>query len=158
MSGNSPTPPQTSETVRTDLFKYSFFSGRFTRSDFWLCKMIALLLFPIVFACVSAIDYCNVTGIQVTCCIVLLLYWLYNVWVEVKRLHDIGVSGALMLPVIAVGFFLTVQTSENVFEFNGYDVALSCIGLLWMLFLGIKDSQKGTNKYGSSIKYPDVTE
>ena len=142
----------------TTWFSPSSFGGRFTRKQFWEYSLLGgflWALFLIVPACVFLSD-CDVLFMQVIGGIILLLWVLYGISVSVKRLHDIGVSGALMLPVIAVGFFLTVPTIENVFEFNSYDVALSCIGLLWMLFLGIKDSQKGTNKYGSSIKYPDA--
>lgn len=150
MSDNSHTSPQTSETVRTSFL----FGGRFTREDFWITRLIAILLIPIFLACIFAINYSNAIGIHVTCSVVLLLYCLFLLWSEVKRLHDIGVSGLLLVPVYAVYSIFAIHS--NPFEFNGYDVASFILSLLWLLFLGIKDSQKGTNKYGPSSKYPDA--
>ncbi len=78
--------------------------------------------------------------------------------VEIPRSHDIGLS--MRVPIImAVLYVLLVSLEDFGIEEEiatgifilGAGVIL-CYRYIW---LGCSDSQKGTNKYGPSLKYPD---
>ena len=109
----------------------------------------------------------------------LIVYTLLLLPLLVKRLHDIG-----MPTIVAVGVWVliqglgfvevsaTIDTLENMVNSESLDSMLAaerkmqgieqtytiirgCIGIVMLIVLCL-DSQKGTNLYGPSSKYPDA--
>lgn len=120
------------------LKKYSVFSGRARRKEYWM-----FFLFNLIFA-VLAMIIDNVLGttfkmgygeIPMTLpygyvyVLYLLAVFIPGLAVSVRRLHDVGKSGWMIL-ISLIPF----------------------IGVIWLLVLVCTDSQPGENKYGSNPK------
>jgi uncharacterized membrane protein YhaH (DUF805 family) len=112
------------------LKKYADFSGRARRKEYWM-----FVLFNMIFAVIAVIldhvlglvyediGYGPIYGIY------LLLVLIPGLAVGVRRLHDTGKSGWMMLLAF-----------------------LPIIGAIWLLVLFVTDSQTGTNEYGANPK------
>lgn len=112
------------EAVAVCLKKYSTFSGRARRSEYW---WFVLAYVGALFA-VGLID--NVIGNDVLGVITLLALIIPALAVSVRRLHDTGRSGAWYL----INF-------------------VPFVGGLVMLIFACQDSTPGANAYGSSPKW-----
>ena len=114
------------------LKKYAEFNGRSRRQEYWM-----FLLFNMVFAIVAAtLD--NVLGIAMGNIGYGPLYGLYSLAVlipglavGVRRLHDIGKSGWMMLIVL-----------------------IPLIGAIWLIVLFATNGTVGSNQYGEDPKNP----
>lgn len=109
------------------LQNYANFEGRARRREFWL-YVAANAIISIVL---------NVLGqVSSLFSIVALLYGLAvivpGIAVGVRRLHDIGKPGILLL----VGL-------------------IPCVGFILLIVWAAQDSQRGSNQYGPSEKYPN---
>lgn len=110
--------------------QYADFGGRARRTEFWM-----FVLFNIIFSVVaSLIDRAigfRIGAIQMG--IIGLIYSLAvlipGLAVSVRRLHDIGKSGWMVLINL-----------------------IPLIGLIWFIVLTVKDSQPGENQYGPNPK------
>jgi uncharacterized membrane protein YhaH (DUF805 family) len=112
------------------LKKYAVFSGRARRKEYWL-----FFLFNIVFAFVAMV-LDNALGTAIEDKGYGLIYILYalavflpGLAVTVRRLHDLGKSGWLLLIVF-----------------------IPIIGAVWLLVLMCLDGNPGKNLYGASPK------
>jgi uncharacterized membrane protein YhaH (DUF805 family) len=112
------------------LKKYAEFGGRARRKEYWM-----FALFNIVFFIV-AIILDNVLGTTIGVLPYGVFYFLYalavllpGLAVGVRRLHDVGKSGWMML----IGL-------------------IPLVGAIWLLVLACTDSQAGTNKWGENPK------
>lgn len=114
------------------LKKYAEFNGRSRRQEYWM-----FLLFNMIFAMVvMALD--NVLGIAMESIGYGPLYGLYTLAmfipglsVGVRRLHDIGKSGWMMLIAL-----------------------IPLIGAIWLIVLFAKNGTVGPNQYGEDPKNP----
>ncbi len=160
-----------------DFFKrYTDFSGRSTRSAYWFWQLASFLinilvqLLYLVVGMMAVVNE-NIGGGLAILLIVLSILWslviiIPNLALSVRRLHDIGKSGwNLFLPLIPVLVFvvcsvLCVEASESTANVLGVVIFVSVLALVVtciMLFVyTVLDSQKGTNKWGPSEKYPDL--
>jgi uncharacterized membrane protein YhaH (DUF805 family) len=110
--------------------QYADFGGRARRTEFWM-----FVLFNIIFSVIaSLIDRAigfKIGAIQMG--IIGLIYSLAvlipALAVSVRRLHDIGKSGWMVLINL-----------------------IPLIGLIWFIVLMVKDSQPGKNQYGPNPK------
>lgn len=112
---------------------YTDFSGRATRYEFWMTQLglfIVLILGSILGGLLTetSVDDGPLVLLLGVFCIVVLIPSLALCW---RRLHDSGKSGAL--------YFLGL---------------IPYIGGLILLVFFLLDSERGTNKYGPSEKYP----
>lgn len=114
----------------TVLKKYAVFSGRARRKEYWM-----FFLFNMIFAIV-AIILDNVLGTAIEGMGYGLFYILYGLAVlipglavSVRRLHDVGKSGWILLIAL-----------------------IPIIGVIWLLVLFVTDSNPGENKYGPNPK------
>lgn len=112
------------------LKKYAEFGGRARRKEYWM-----FALFNVIFLIV-AIILDNVLGTTIGDLPYGVFYFLYalavllpGLAVGVRRLHDVGKSGWMML----IGL-------------------IPLIGAIWLLVLVCTDSQVGTNKWGENPK------
>lgn len=112
------------------LKKYAEFSGRARRKEYWM-----FALFNIIFL-VLAIILDNVLGTAIKGVGYGLFYILYalavlipGLAVAVRRLHDVGKSGWMMLIAL-----------------------IPLIGAIWLLVLMVIDSNPGENEYGPNPK------
>ncbi len=106
--------------------QYADFSGRARRSEYWFFYLFNLLiLIGILFI-----------GFAMNSQVVMSLYFLYviaiiipNLSVTVRRLHDTGNSGWMLLISL-----------------------IPLIGPIWLFVLMVTDSQPGENKWGDNPK------
>ena len=85
----------------TFLKKYISFSGRISRSEYWMLKLLILPMMAILFF----------IGVAMVSRIIIFICFVYfNIVADVRRLHDIGKSGWCLLwgLVPLVGIIITV--------------------------------------------------
>lgn len=112
------------------LKQYADFSGRARRKEYWM-----FVLFNNIFAMVAVI-LDNVLGLTAGEERYGVFYYLYilavlipGLAVSVRRLHDVGKSGWMILIVL-----------------------IPIIGAIWLLVLLVTDSNPGENQYGPNPK------
>ncbi|MBW7843823.1 MAG: DUF805 domain-containing protein [Ignavibacterium sp.] len=112
------------------LKNYAGFSGRARRKEYWM-----FVLFNVIFAIVAMI-LDNVLGIAIEGVGYGPLYGLYllamiipSLAVAVRRLHDVGKSGWMILISL-----------------------IPIIGAIWLLVLMVTDGNPGENQYGPNPK------
>ena len=116
------------------LNQYSDFNGRARRKEYW---MFVLVNFIISLATVGidnalglSFNYTgNVSGSGVFNLLYNLLILIPSLAVAVRRLHDVGKSGWMLL----IGL-------------------IPLVGAIWLLILLLRDSEAGENKYGPNPK------
>lgn len=107
------------------LKKYAVFSGRATRSEYWY-----FVLFYIILAVIAGIiDGVIGSEMGILGLVVGLGLFIPSLSVTVRRLHDIGKSGWMIL----ISF-------------------IPLIGGIWLLILMAMDSQASENEYGANPK------
>jgi len=141
------------------------FEGRLRRSHFWIG-------FLIIFGANVVLGWIPVIGWLVS----LALIW-SNVAISVKRLHDMGKSGWFVLAPYVIGFGLTIigfimmfggiaasGMSESYYEDNpaavlalmgpafGLFAVAALVGLAFLLWIGLTDSEPGENRFGPNPK------
>lgn len=111
------------------LRNYANFSGRARRKEYWM-----FFLFNIIFSSLSiTIDRTIGTDIAefygYLSIIYLVVLFVPSLAVVVRRLHDIGKSGGMILIAL-----------------------IPLIGGIWLLILMTKEGEEGENKYGTNPK------
>lgn len=108
------------------LKNYVGFTGRARRKEYWMFFLINFIISLVL----SALGKIDGIGSLFTA-----LYGLYNlaiflpsIAVGVRRLHDIGKSGKWLL------------------------IALTCIGVIWLIVLFATEGNRGENAYGPDPK------
>ena len=105
------------------LKKYVSFSGRISRSEYWALKLLILPIMVIILLNGVAMVWDktgNDLGILVLFVIIFISYIYFNIVADVRRLHDIGESGWLVLlelvPLvnIVIAAFLFFKGSQSV--------------------------------------------
>lgn len=125
------------------LKKYAVFEGRAQRAEYWYFYLFNLIIYIIlsVFGGMIGIFNITLTGgneINILAILYSLAVLLPGLAVSVRRLHDIGKSGWMILLNL-----------------------IPLIGAIWILILMIRDSVPGDNEYGPNpkgiINQPSVT-
>jgi len=139
------------------------FNGRLRRQHFWISWLI-------LFGVSIVTGWLPIIGGLIG----LVLIW-PNLAISVKRLHDMGKSGwFVVIPYVAmiIGFIMIISavgmaifTNPQAFENEDPAAALSMVGsmmggfavmglvgLAFLLWIGITDSQRGDNKFGPNPK------
>jgi len=112
------------------LIKYAEFNGRSRRKEYWM-----FALFNLIFSIVATVlDYILgsnmlIAGYGLFHTIFGLAILIPSITVSVRRLHDIGKSGWMLLIAI-----------------------IPIIGAIWLIVLFVTDSNPGENQYGSNPK------
>lgn len=146
---------------------YANFSGRARRSEYWYFALANIIIGILL----SVLD--NVLGLKVGTSNSGVLSGLYNLAifipglaVSVRRLHDIGKSGKLLLlfyGIIFVSVIVMVISGFTVFMSGNF--SMSSLGVaffapllvvlamsIWMLILFCTEGDQGPNKYGFDPK------
>lgn len=167
-------------SIKLFFSQFATFEGRSRRSEFWY----AMLFQFIVGFVVSMFQMPLVSNL------ISLVFFIPNLALQCRRLHDIGRSGHWIWTQVLAGVFgivallyLVVFVIVNIPDVReeyikmGIDVtafydyagllnipglvivvmvlAAIAIGIMFLVF-NCTDSQKGTNEYGPSQKYPDT--
>lgn len=117
------------------LKKYAVFSGRARRAEYWYFVLFNAVVSIILSILGKAIGVFNMTigtvgnEINILSIIYSLAVLVPGLAVAVRRLHDVGKSGWMVLINL-----------------------IPLIGQIWILVLMIKDSTPGENEYGSNPK------
>jgi len=106
------------------LKQYADFSGRARRKEYWMFQ-----LFDVIFIIVAMIFAIKGTGYGPLFVLYVIATRIPALAVTVRRLHDVGKSGWMLLIVL-----------------------IPFLGWIWLLVLMVTDSQKGTNKWGQNPK------
>ena len=139
------------------------FNGRLRRQHFWISWLI-------LFGAGLVLGWIPIIGALIS----IVMIW-PNIAITVKRLHDMGKTGWFaVIPYVAmvIGFIMIIGaagtaifTNPQAFESEDPSVALSMlgsmmggfavmglVGLGFLLWIGITDSQRGDNKFGPNPK------
>jgi len=112
------------------LKKYTEFSGRARRKEYWYFALINIIVTIILTMVDSAMGTLNeLTGYGVLNTVYSLAVLLPAIGVGIRRLHDIGKSGWWLL----IGF-------------------IPLVGAIVLIIFFVKDSQPGENLYGPNPK------
>ena len=112
------------------LKQYADFNGRARRKEYWIYNIINSiiggLLFFLDYMLGTTIDGLDLGFLYI---VYALLVFIPGVAVAVRRLHDVGKSGWMLLIAL-----------------------IPLIGVIWLLVLYLTDSNPGENKYGPNPK------
>ena len=115
------------------------FKGRASRLEYWSTHLI-VVLFSIIFL--------SITSIQVDIKIIGVIFAIPIISVTVRRMHDVGISAFMLIPLLLVIFLLTVLKIEI--------KMISRIVFIIYFVVIIKKSQQGINEYGPNPKIKKV--
>ena len=116
------------------LNQYSDFISRARRKEFWMFALFNFIISMLIVGVDNALGFSfnytgNVSGTGVFNLLYNLLILIPSLAVAVRRLHDIGKSGWMLL----IGL-------------------IPLVGVIWLLILLLRDSEARENKYGPNPK------
>ncbi|MGB0527557.1 MAG: DUF805 domain-containing protein [Flavobacteriaceae bacterium] len=118
------------------LKQYADFNGRARRKEYWIYNIINSiiggLLFFLDYLLGTTIDFLDLgegNSLGILYLVYALFVFIPGVAVAVRRLHDVGKSGWMLLIAL-----------------------IPLIGAIWLLVLYLTDSNPGENKYGPNPK------
>jgi len=116
------------------LKQYADFSGRARRKEYWMFTLFNMI-FSIIALLMHSIFHDTLHLYHTTSVIHFPIFWyslisfLPGLAVAVRRLHDIGKTGWMLLIAL-----------------------IPIIGAIWLIVLMVEDSNSGENKYGANPK------
>jgi len=114
--------------------KYAVFSGRASRTEYWMFTLFSMI-FSIIAILMDYVFHDTMHLYHTTSVIHFPIFWyslisfLPGLAVAVRRLHDIGKTGWMLLIAL-----------------------IPIIGAIWLIVLMVEDSNSGENKYGENTK------
>ncbi|NDG51791.1 MAG: DUF805 domain-containing protein [Flavobacteriia bacterium] len=116
------------------LNQYSDFKSRARRKEYWMFALFNFIISMLIVGVDNALGFSfnytgNVSGTGVFNLLYNLLILIPSLAVAVRRLHDIGKSGWMLL----IGL-------------------IPLVGVIWLLILLLRDSEARENKYGPNPK------
>jgi len=147
------------ESVKTCFKKYADFKGRATRSEFWWFQLFtAIATYGTMTLDHLVFGYTFEDVVTPLAIITVVVIIVPSASVAARRLHDIGWSGWVQLPVFATySAYLDIWFPD--FSLSALGLTLMIIGMLsWvaLLLILIRDSQPHANKYGMNPKSDDM--
>ncbi len=109
----------------TVLKKYAVFKGRATRAEYWYFSLFNIII-AVLISIISSIIKNNFNLLLI---LYILLTLIPSIAVSIRRLHDIGKSGWMIL----ISW-------------------IPLVGTIWIFVLMMTDSNAGENKYGPNPK------
>ena len=125
--------------------------GRATRKEYWktILKILGAIVLIGIFAISAAIVCVNRVFLKCVFIATFLssaILGLCTIPVSVRRLHDLGFSGVLLLPSVCIGVISVFVFDKNVRQI--VDVIGMVVNLLLGIPMGFMRGTKGPNKYG----------
>jgi len=112
------------------LKKYAVFTGRARRKEYWIFVLFSVIIFILLSFLDGLIGMVDpVTGFGALSSLYLLAVLIPGIAVSIRRLHDVGKSGWMLLVAL-----------------------IPLIGGIWLLVLMVGDSMPGDNEYGANPK------
>ena len=116
------------------LNQYFDFNSRARRKEYWMFVLVNFIISMLIIGVDNALGFSfnytgNVSGTGVFNLLYNLLILIPSLAVAVRRLHDVGKSGWILL----IGL-------------------IPIVGAIWLLILLLRDSEAGENKYGPDPK------
>ncbi|MGB1988439.1 MAG: DUF805 domain-containing protein [Flavobacteriales bacterium] len=116
------------------LNQYSDFNSRARRKEYWMFALVNFIISTLIVVIDNALGFSfnytgNISGVGIFNLLYNLLILIPSLAVAVRRLHDIGKSGWMLL----IGL-------------------IPLAGAIWLLILLLRDSEAGENKYGANPK------
>ena len=113
------------------LKKYAVFSGRAQRAEYWYFFLFSIIISFVLGIIDGVIGFGvgTIMGMGILSGIYSLAVLIPGLAVSVRRLHDIGKSGWMLLILL-----------------------IPLIGIIWLLILFVINSDPGENKYGPNPK------
>jgi len=110
--------------------QYADFSGRARRKEYWMFALFSFI-FYIIAAIIDNVLGTDIDGVGYGLFYILFALGIFipSLAVGVRRLHDVGKSGWMLL----IGL-------------------IPLIGWIWIFILTVSDSDQGDNKYGQNPK------
>ncbi|MGB2364470.1 MAG: DUF805 domain-containing protein [Flavobacteriales bacterium] len=113
---------------------YFDFNGRARRREYWMFALVNFIISTLIVVIDNALGFSfnytgNISGVGIFNLLYNLLILIPSLAVAVRRLHDIGKSGWMLL----IGL-------------------IPLAGAIWLLILLLRDSEAGENKYGANPK------
>jgi len=124
------------------------FSGRSRRSDYWYSRLMNLIISLILIFLIIPI---NKELYDVANSIYTLIIFIPELSLTVRRLHDVGNSGYILLGLYATELLLMLLIHTPLAYF-----IVGTINILFTLIFLVTDSEKEENDYGKSPKYVPV--
>ena len=153
------------EAIKLGFRKYFDFKGRAQRAEYWWWTLFVVIA-SIVLAILDGIFFgSGVTDPEPLGNIFSLATFIPGLAVAWRRMHDIDKSGwwnflALVPVVLTVSAFYPLLSGRSMDDLGGGALTLIIIGTLatlvaaiYVLVLLVRDSDRGTNRYGPSPKY-----
>jgi len=178
--GSNQPQPGFGGSIKLFFSQYAKFSGRSRRQEYWYVVLFTFLVGLV----------CNITGLSVLSSVASLVFFIPNLALQCRRLHDIGRTGhwiwldiissimltfsliymimCMIVYIPGVSDELAKQGIDTYALYQFYsivDIPYYIVIVFVILALAIKitflvfnctDSNKGTNQYGPSQKYPDI--
>lgn len=124
--------------------------GRTTRYEFWAFQTVSLLIFILA----SVIGF--IFGYYKVIFEVYALYFLAPAaTVSVRRLHDIGISGKWIIPIVALAaimlFCWEIET-----DFTVLPTFLLLCAMSYLYYVLSDKGENGDNLYGAKVQEPSV--
>jgi len=126
--------------------EFGNFSGRARRMEYWSFQLVSFLILVPIFSLLWI--FFDVKTALIASLAYLVLSALPNLAVTVRRLHDSGKSGAILLGIIIA------QIIAGLLPFFILPIIVSIICTLVILAFMFEDSSPGVNKWGDSPRYP----
>jgi len=149
------------QSIRVCFSKFFDFSGRARRSEFWWFQLFVIIVTYGAMALDQLLwDYSLEDVVSPLEIIAVIALVVPSASVMARRLHDIGWSGWVQLPI-----FATYMAYLDIWlpNFSSSVLGLICMfgGMLYWIILAlilIRDSLPRTNQYGPNPKNPDMGE
>ena len=147
------------EAIALGFRKYFDFRGRAQRAEYWWWVLFTTL----ASIALQAVD--AVTGFPVLDALFSLATIIPTLAVSWRRMHDIGRSGwwnfLVFIPIALMAFAMFPLFSQPAgTELEGFALILAIVGVvgtlaaaIYVLVLLVRDSDRGTNRFGPSPKY-----
>ncbi|WP_462137743.1 DUF805 domain-containing protein [Candidatus Mycalebacterium sp.] len=121
---------------------YAVFGGRARRREYWFFLLWTFIITSLVAP--TPAFFANI------------FFTIPTFAIQARRLHDIGKSAWLILweivLVILSIFLLTVGVASQSLILIFFGIGCCFIVVLYSIWFGLKNSEKGTNKYGKNPK------
>lgn len=134
------------------LKQYADFKGRSRRTEYWMFSLFTLIIgviLTLIEIMTGTFNY--FVNMGPLSALFGLVIFLPSISVNIRRLHDVGKSGWLIL-LPSILLFGTILVFGLIDEWIDLFLLVPFAGSIWYFILMIRDSQPGANEYGENPK------